>query len=101
LNGVGAALQSIRHASVEQVGFEKSIELPMLDKLVREMAELARGALVARGPSLAPRRQSCASLTKGLSTHARPACVLFVSLSASKVASGTDGKSNSLGSRRR
>ena len=52
LRGLSATLQSIRRTTIEHVGFEKSIELPKLDKLVREMAEFVRGALVARDPSL-------------------------------------------------
>jgi type VI secretion system protein ImpA len=54
VNGAGAALQSIRETTVGHVGFEKSIELPKLGRLVREMAEFLRSALVARDPTLAP-----------------------------------------------
>jgi type VI secretion system protein ImpA len=51
LRGLGDALKSIRNSSIEHVGFEKSIELPKLDKLVSDMAEFARGALVSRDPT--------------------------------------------------
>ena len=53
LRGIPAALESIRKTTAEHVGYEKSIDLPKLDKLAREMAEFARGALVARDPTLA------------------------------------------------
>ena len=43
LGGVSTALQSIKATTIEHVGFEKAIELPKLDKLVREMTEFARG----------------------------------------------------------
>jgi type VI secretion system protein ImpA len=54
LTGLSTALQSIKAATIERVGFEKAIELPKLDKLVREMTEFARAALVTRDPTLAP-----------------------------------------------
>jgi len=54
LSGLAAALQSIKAATLEHVGFEKAIEFPNLEKLVREMAEFARAALAARDPTLAP-----------------------------------------------
>ena len=54
LRGLSAALQSIKATTIEHVGFEKAIELPKLDKLVRDMTEFLRAALVTRDPSLAP-----------------------------------------------
>ena len=54
LHGLTASLQSIRASTTEHVGFEQAIELPKLDKLVREMADFIRGALVTRDPTLAP-----------------------------------------------
>ena len=59
LGGLSTALQSIKATTIEHVGFEKAIELPKLDKLVREMTEFAHAALVTRDPTLAPqaRRQ--------------------------------------------
>jgi type VI secretion system protein ImpA len=57
LRGLSTAIQSIKATTVEHVGFEKAIELPKLDKLVREMAEFARGALVTRDPTLAPAQE--------------------------------------------
>ena len=60
LRGLSAALQSIKATTIEHVGFEKAIELPKLDKLVREMAEFSRGALVTRDPTLAPPPEAAA-----------------------------------------
>ncbi len=51
LRGLAASLQSIRATTTEHVGFEQAIEFPKLDKLVGEMAEFARGALVTRDPT--------------------------------------------------
>jgi type VI secretion system protein ImpA len=60
LGGLSAALQSIRAATVEHVGFERAIEFPKLAKLVREMTEFARAALIARDPALAPAPEAAA-----------------------------------------
>jgi type VI secretion system protein ImpA len=60
LGGVSTALQSIKATTTEHVGFEHAIELPKLDKLVREMTEFARGALITRDPTLAPPAQALA-----------------------------------------
>ncbi len=60
LRGLSAALQSIKATTIEHVGFEKGIELPKLDKLVREMADFSRAALVTRDPSLAPAPEAAA-----------------------------------------
>ena len=65
LRGIPAALESIRKTTVEHVGYEKSIELPKLDKLAREMAEFARGALVARDPTLAAAPETAAPAGEG------------------------------------
>jgi type VI secretion system protein ImpA len=54
LSGLIAALQSIKATTTEHVGHEKAIELPKLEKLVRDMTDFARAALVTRDPSLAP-----------------------------------------------
>ncbi len=58
LGGLSTALQSIKATTIEHVGFEKAIELPKLDKLVREMTEFARAALITRDPTLAPQAQT-------------------------------------------
>jgi type VI secretion system protein ImpA len=58
LGGLGAALKSIRASTAEHVGFEKAIDLPKLGKLVREMTEFLRSALVMRDPTLAPPAQA-------------------------------------------
>jgi len=60
LGGVSTALQAIKAVTIEHVGFEKAIELPKLDKLVRETTEFARGALIARDPALAPSPEAAA-----------------------------------------
>ena len=60
LRGLTAALQSIKATTIEHVGHEKGIELPKLDKLVREMADFSRAALVTRDPSLAPAPEAAA-----------------------------------------
>lgn len=53
LGSLPKALQSIRDTTIEHVGYEQSIELPKLEKLLREMTEFARGALLGRDPSFA------------------------------------------------
>ena len=58
LRSLSAAIQSIKAITIEHVGFEKAVELPKLDKLVREMTEFLRGALVARDPTLAPKPEA-------------------------------------------
>ena len=60
LRSVSRALQTIKAATIEHVGFEKAIELPKLDKLVGEMAEFVRGALITRDPTLAPPPEAAA-----------------------------------------
>jgi type VI secretion system protein ImpA len=66
LGGVSTALQTIKAATIEHVGFENAIELPKLDKLVREMAEFAHGALIMRDPTLAPPPEAAAgAVTEG------------------------------------
>ncbi len=54
LTSLGASIQSIKAATTEHVGFENAVELPKLAKLVGEMTEFLRAALVRRDPSLAP-----------------------------------------------
>jgi len=65
LGGVSTALQTIKAATIEHVGFEKAIEVPKLDKLVREIAEFARGALIARDPALAPSPEAAGVVAEG------------------------------------
>ncbi len=65
LRGLIAALQSIKATTIEHVGYEKAIELPKLDKLVREMADFSRAALVTRDPSLAPAPEAAAAVGEG------------------------------------
>ena len=59
------ALQMIKSATIEHVGYEKAIELPRLDKLIREMTEFARGALITRDPSLAPLPEAAGAVGEG------------------------------------
>ncbi len=54
LRGLSTGLQSIKATTIERVGYENAVELPKLDKLVRDMTEFVRGALIARDPTLAP-----------------------------------------------
>ena len=54
LKNLGASIQSIKATTTERVGFEKAVELPKLAKLVGEVTEFLRTALVKRDPSLAP-----------------------------------------------
>ena len=54
LENLGASIQSINAATTEHVGFENAVGLPKLAKLVGEMTEFVRAALVKRDPSLAP-----------------------------------------------
>ena len=54
LTNLGASIQAIKAATTEHVGFENAVELPKLAKLVAEMTEFVRAALVKRDPSLAP-----------------------------------------------
>ena len=51
LRGLQGSLRSIRATTIEHVGHENAVEFPKLDKLVREMAEFAQGALAARDPA--------------------------------------------------
>jgi type VI secretion system protein ImpA len=70
LGGLSTALQSIKATTIEHVGFEKAIELPKLDKLVREMTEFARAALITRDSTLAPQAQAP---TEGIAPEAATA----------------------------
>jgi len=54
LKNLGASIQSIKAATTEHVGYENAVELPKLAKLVDEMTEFLRAALMKRDPSLAP-----------------------------------------------
>jgi type VI secretion system protein ImpA len=54
LKNLGASIQAIKAATTEHVGYENAVELPKLAKLVGEMTEFLRAALVKRDPSLAP-----------------------------------------------
>ncbi len=54
LTNLGASIQAIKAATTEHVGFANAVELPKLAKLVAEMTEFARAALMKRDPSLAP-----------------------------------------------
>ncbi len=60
LRGITAALQTIKAATVEHVGYKNAVELPKLDKLVSEMTEFLRAALIARDPSFAPPQEAAA-----------------------------------------
>ena len=61
LRGLSTALASIKATTIEHVGFEKAVELPKLDKLVKEMTEFLRAVLFARDPTLAPPPQPAAA----------------------------------------
>ena len=65
LRGVSTALQTIKSVTIEHVGFEKAIELPKFDKLVREIGEFARGALITRDPTLAPPPEAAGAAGEG------------------------------------
>jgi type VI secretion system protein ImpA len=78
LGGVSTALQTIKAATIEHVGFEKAIELPKLDKLVREIAEFARGALIVRDPTLAPSTEAAGVVAEGESSPSAVAPPAFV-----------------------
>ena len=54
LTSLGASIQSINAATTEHVGYENAVGLPKLAKLVSDMTEFLRAALVRRDPSLAP-----------------------------------------------
>jgi type VI secretion system protein ImpA len=54
LKKVSASVEWINAATIEHVGHESAVELPKLAKLVGEMTEFLRSALVRRDPSLAP-----------------------------------------------
>lgn len=73
LRGIGLAVRSIHATTVEHVGFEKSIELPKLGSLVREMADFLRSALVARDPTLAPPAQAPAAAAEEGAPERAPA----------------------------
>jgi type VI secretion system protein ImpA len=54
LASLGASIQSINAVTTEHVGFENADALPTLAKVVSDMTEFLRAALVRRDPSLAP-----------------------------------------------
>jgi type VI secretion system protein ImpA len=54
LTGLGASIQSINAVTTEHVGYESAVALPKLAKLVSDMTEFLRTALVRRDPSHAP-----------------------------------------------
>jgi type VI secretion system protein ImpA len=54
LTSLGASIQSINATTTEHVGYENAVALPKLAKLVSDMTEFLRTALVRRDPSLAP-----------------------------------------------
>jgi type VI secretion system protein ImpA len=54
LTSLSASIQSINAVTTEHVGFENAVALPKLAKLVSDMTEFLRAALVRRDPSLAP-----------------------------------------------
>jgi type VI secretion system protein ImpA len=54
LQNLGASIQSIKAVTTEHGGFEDAVALPKLAKLVAEITEFLRAALVKRDPSLAP-----------------------------------------------
>jgi type VI secretion system protein ImpA len=54
LTSLSASIQSINAVTTEHVGFENAVTLPKLAKLVRDMTDFLRAALVRRDPSLAP-----------------------------------------------
>jgi type VI secretion system protein ImpA len=54
LRGLVASIQSIKATTIEMVGFESVVGLPKLEKLVVEMTEFVRAALVVRDPTLGP-----------------------------------------------
>ncbi len=54
LTSLGASIRSINAVTTEHVGFENAVALPKLAKLVDDMTEFLRAALVRRDPSLAP-----------------------------------------------
>jgi type VI secretion system protein ImpA len=54
LRRLTASLGSIKATTIEHVGYEKAIESPKLAKLVQDMTEFVRAALLARDPSFAP-----------------------------------------------
>ncbi len=74
LRGLSGAIQSIKATTIEHVGYENAVELPKLDKLVRDMMEFARAALVARDPSLAPAQEAApdAAAEEGAASVAAP-----------------------------
>ena len=54
LASVSASIQTINAVTTEHVGYENAVALPKLAKLVSDMTEFLRAALVRRDPSLAP-----------------------------------------------
>ncbi len=57
LRGLSAALESIKATTIEHVGFEKAVELPKLDKLVKgDDGVFARDAVCSRSDACAAAR---------------------------------------------
>ena len=54
LTSLSASIQTIGAATTEHVGYEDAVALPKLAKLVADMTEFLRPALMRRDPSLAP-----------------------------------------------
>jgi type VI secretion system protein ImpA len=72
LNGLGAAVQSIRATTKERRGHASLVKLDKLENLVRRMTEFLRLALVKRDPSLAPAAAPSADEAAGESAGDAP-----------------------------
>jgi type VI secretion system protein ImpA len=72
LTSLGASIQTINAVTTEHVGYENAVGLPKLAKLVSDMTEFLRTALVRRDPSLAPPPESAPADAEATSTAAAP-----------------------------
>jgi type VI secretion system protein ImpA len=81
LRALSASLGAITATTIEHVGYERAVELPRLDKLVRDMAEFARAALATRDPTLAPPLEEATAKVgeEGSAAPAAPAPGAFAS----------------------
>ncbi len=72
LTSLGASIQSINAVTTEHVGYENAVALPKLAKLVSDMTQFLRAALVRRDPSLVPPPESAPADAEAPSAAAAP-----------------------------
>jgi type VI secretion system protein ImpA len=79
LTSLSASIQSINAVTTEHVGYEHAVALPKLAKLVSDMTEFLRAALVRRDPSHAPPPPEAPTDDAGAPTLVAPLLPAFAS----------------------